>query len=181
MSKKISIVIITIILMCIMAKPVFAVETLGISVLSSKNNVDKGEEIEVTVKLSQGMQAADFYIEYNSEVLEYVETEELSSYIGNSNGKLIVSWFSADNKDRTEFKIKMKAKKAGDVQLKLVAENFATGDLEKPKGYDITYSADKKPTILPQAGSKYAFIIGNAVVAFAGLKVRSSLKKIKGV
>ena len=81
MSKKISIVIITIILMCIMAKPVFAVETLGISVLSSKNNVDKGEEIEVTVKLSQGMQAADFYIEYNSEVLEYVETEELSSYI----------------------------------------------------------------------------------------------------
>ena len=142
--KKAKIVVtllMVIMLSILMQSKVKAVGELGINVTSNKTKVENEAEVELTVKLSEGMQAADFYLEYDGSKLEYVsaENEEMSKYMGVNNGKLVVAWFSSSNEDKTEFKIKFKGKEAGETEIKLVPKGFATGKLEKPTSYKVTY------------------------------------------
>lgn len=101
---------------------------------SDKTNVKIGDEVNITLSISKGMQAADFTINYDSDLLEFK-----SASIGNNfynatlPGKIICSWF--DTKDTKEFNFIFVAKNEGVALFSTTTENFYDGNLNAASTY----------------------------------------------
>ena len=133
--KKIAILLIPIIFcMFIYSKPILAYN-LELILSSDKNTVNIGEEINVTLTLSKGMQAADFTINYDSNLLKF-ESSSLGKMFYNTNepGKISCSWF--DTKDTTSFTFKFIAISSGTATFTTTTENFYDGTLKSANSYN---------------------------------------------
>jgi len=140
-------VVLTVILLLIllMQTRVFA-NTLSISIITDRESYKKNDEVSVSVKWSQKMQAAGFTLYYDSNVLEFVSASIASPfYNSDTKGKISVNWASFDEVDSTSISFKFKAINDGKCTLKVTNPNaFANGNLETPTDYDIKTNGSKE-------------------------------------
>ena len=75
-SKVLKITILTlIIMMLIQVSLLAAVSTLKLDLTANKTKIKIGQEIKIKVSWNYGMQAADFYLDYDSEKLEFIKAD----------------------------------------------------------------------------------------------------------
>lgn len=137
-NKVLKITILTLIIIMFMQVSLLAVNTLKLDLTTSESKIKVGEKVKIKVSWNQGMQAADFYLIYDSKRLEFIEADISNDYINNKNaGQLRTAWFSMDDTDKTQIEYTFKAKKSGTVNLETNSESggFATGELRTPRNY----------------------------------------------
>ena len=113
--------------------------TLNLKIDTNKEKIKKGEEVNVTVSWSEGMQAADFSLKYDTNKLEYINCDLEEVFINNNieAGEIKTAWFSMDNEDKTKITYTFKAKKSGKAEFETITNGgFATGNLEIPSQYN---------------------------------------------
>lgn len=111
--------------------------TLTLDIKSDKKIVVVGEEVKITVLWDRGMQAADFSLLYDSELLEYVKADVSDDFINSQPNKVKTAWFSLNDEDKIQIQYTFKAKKSGKVEFSTVINGgFATGELELQENYN---------------------------------------------
>lgn len=136
-NKVLKILILALMIIFFMQLSVFA-NTLTLVISTNKQEVEIGEKFTVIVSWEQGMQAADFYLKYDSEKLEFIGADISDDYINSEQKEQIkTAWFSMDNTDKTKIEYTFKAKKSGTVEFETkINGGFATGELEVPNHYE---------------------------------------------
>ncbi|MBR6504213.1 MAG: hypothetical protein IKT41_00575, partial [Clostridia bacterium] len=137
--KKISMVVISILAILLIAGGVVNAATLTLKVTAEKE-VTVGGEITVTVDWTEGMQAADFILNYDKDKVEYVSSSIAEDYLTNdaSNGKVKVVWISLNDKDMTKITFTFKAKANGEAKFSTEIDGgFANGEMVSPDSYDV--------------------------------------------
>ena len=137
-NKLLKIFVLLFIFITILSSVILA-STLNLKIDTNKNQLKKGEEVNVIVSWSEGMQAADFSLKYDSKKLEYVSSDLEEVFINNDveKGELKTAWFSTEDKDKTEIKYTFKAIKSGKAEFETIINGgFANGNLEVPSEYN---------------------------------------------
>lgn len=112
--------------------------TLVLNISTNNEKAEIGDEIDVKVSWNQEMQAADFYLNYDSEKLEYVKCDIDDMFVNNEadKGELKTAWVSMDDTSKKEIQYTFKVKKSGTVTFTTkVYGGFATEELEIPDNY----------------------------------------------
>lgn len=123
-------------LISILQTNIFA-NTLRLDIKADKEEIKIGDEIKITVDWKTGMQAADFYLKYDSKKLEYVSSDLEEHFINNENGIVKTAWFSLDDVDKTEIEYTFRALKSGQAIFETeIKGGFATGNLRIPNKYE---------------------------------------------
>lgn len=132
--KKILTTIILILCFTLFNFNVVSAYNLELILSADKTDVKVGDTVTVTLTLSKGMQAADFTINYDSNLLKF-ETASLGKnfYSTKEPGKIICSWFDA--KDTTEFTFTFSAISSGTAKFTTTTENFYDGSLQAASSY----------------------------------------------
>ena len=175
---KISILVLTIIIF--MQITVFASRlTLNISI--DKQKIKKGDKFTVIVSWKEGMQAADFYLKYDSEKLKFIKTDISDEYINSEEkGQVKTAWFSLDNTDKTEIKYIFEAIDDGRVKFEtMINGGFATGDLEILNKYDEATLVIKILSNPIENLFKIIGIVIGTVIIFILIKVVINIKSEK--
>lgn len=187
-NKIFNITILTITILMFMQVTLLAVNTLKINLEADKDNIKIGEEVKVTVSWKQGMQAADFYLIYDSDKLEFIEADISDDFINNKNkGQLRTAWFSMDDTDKTQIEYTFKAKKSGTVNLKTSTESggFATGELRSPRNYkEANLTIEISNTPIMNIFKVIGIIIGVVIVfilirIIINIRIEKSKKKFR--
>ena len=113
--------------------------TLTLNMKVDKEEIKIGDEIKITVSWDKEMQAADFYLNYNSKKLEFVTCNVDELFVNNNaeEGKIKTSWVSLDDSNKTEIEYTFKVKKGGKAKFTTTIDGgFATGELEVPTQYN---------------------------------------------
>lgn len=135
--KKVLVILVILVLVFI---PVCAyADTLTLDIKTNNKNIEIGNEINVIVSWNKEMQAADFYLNYDSEKLEYLKSNIDDVFINNEkdNGVLKTAWFSIDDTTKTEIQYTFKIKKSGTANFTTkVYGGFATEKLGMPDNYE---------------------------------------------
>ena len=144
--------IITLMIIFIMQISIFASE-LTLNIKLNKEEVKQGDKIKVTVEWTEGMQAADFYLNYDADKLKFIEADIEDDYINSEEkGQVKTAWFSMDNNDKTKIEYTFKAKKSGTVEFSTkINGGFATGELKIPEKYNegsLKIEIAKQPLII---------------------------------
>lgn len=133
--KKILTSIILFLFIILLYFNVVSAYNLELILSADKTDVKVGDKVTVTLSLSQGMQAADFTINYDSNLLKF-ETASLGAnfYSTKEPGKIICSWF--DTKDATKFTFTFNAISSGTANFTTTTENFYDGNLQSASSYN---------------------------------------------
>lgn len=135
MKKAINIIFLLVILISITTS-VYAL-TLSLEVISNKEEVDVGEEIIVTVDWKDGMQAADFILNYDSKNFEFKNIDIEDIFYKVEDSKIKIAWVSLDDIDKTTINVTFKALKPGKANFSTeISGGFATGELVLPDNYE---------------------------------------------
>ena len=136
-NRVLKITILTLMIINLIQIAVFANE-LTLNISTNKTEVKEGDKIKVIVSWEQGMQAADFYLKYDSEKLKFIEADIEKDFINSeTEGQVKTAWFSADNTDKTQIEYTFKVKKSGTAEFETkINGGFATGELEIPNKYN---------------------------------------------
>ena len=111
--------------------------TLTLDLKTSANTISIDDEVIITVNWKEKMQAADFILEYDSQKLEFIESDIDENFTNTKDNQLLVSWFSNNNEDKTNMNFKFKAISEGGAEfVAKVSGGFATGNLEVPNNYE---------------------------------------------
>ena len=168
--KKISMVIIALVAILLIVGGVVNAAELTLKTTTDKKELSVGGEVVLTVDWTEGMQAADFILNYDKEKVEYVSSSIGNDYLTNdvTNGKVKVVWISLNDKDMTKVSFTFKAKAEGEAKFSTEIDGgFANGEMVSPDSYDVkTYGATavtlkatsdtKEPTPTPDATQKPA-------------------------
>jgi len=161
--KKISMVVVALLAVLLIVGGAVNAATLTLKVATNKKELKVGEEVIVTVDWEEGMQAADFILNYDKDKVEYVSSSIGDDYLTNdaANGKVKVVWISLNDKDMTKVSFTFKAKAEGEAKFSTEIDGgFANGEMVSPDSYDVkTYGATavtlkasaetKEPTATP--------------------------------
>ena len=143
-----------------------AVGKLTVKVLTDKNTYVIGDQVNVTVDWTQGMQAASFKLKYDANQLTFQSCSLGDSYYNaTTKGVVSVNWASLDDKDATQIKFVFTAKKVGETKLEVSDCTFATGNVEEPSSYEngsktITISPKLENIAITKAPTKTAYQVG---------------------
>lgn len=111
--------------------------TLKLNVTSNKENLNVGEEVVITIDWKDGMQAADFILNYDSKRFEFVSIDIDDIFYKVEDSKVKIAWVSLDDIDKTSINIIFKALKPGKANFSTeISGGFATGKLVLPDNYD---------------------------------------------
>ena len=136
MKKSVKIFILSIFFIFLITSNIFA-STLNLDLSTSSKKIKKNDEFEVTVDWKEGMQAVDFNVEYDNDKLEFIGMDLGDDFYNDEDGKVRISWFSAENEDKTSVKLKFKALKNGKTEIKTnVRGGFADRNLKRPDKYE---------------------------------------------
>ena len=138
--KKISMVMLALIAMLLVLEGVVNAAGLTLKVEADKKELTVGGEVIVTVDWTEGMQAADFVLNYNKEKVEYVSSSIGDDYLTNdaTNGKVKVVWISLNDKDMTKVSFTFKTKAEGEAKFSTEIDGgFANGEMVSPDSYDV--------------------------------------------
>ncbi len=119
--------------------------TLTLKTTADKKDLKVGETVTVTVDWQEGMQAADFILNYDSSKVEYQSSSIGDDYLTNdsANGKVKIVWISLNDKDMTKMTFTFKTKAQGTVKFSSKIDGgFATGEMVQPDSYDVTTYAE---------------------------------------
>lgn len=181
MKKKLSIIMgLALVLIFVLQINTFANTTLNLNINVDKEEVQVGEEIKVIVNWKEGMQAADFYLKFDSDKLEYIKSDIEDHFINLEDGVVKTAWFSIDDVDKTQIEYTFKALKSGTSTLTTeVNGGFATGNLRMPRNYE-----NGELTIKIQGNSLFyiiaVIVILIILIIFVTLKKKNiKSKKIK--
>lgn len=132
--KKIITTIILSIFIILLSFNIVSAYNLELILSADKNNVNVGDTVTVTLTLSKGMQAADFTINYDSNLLKFENTSlEKNFYNSQEPGKILCSWF--DTNDTVNFKFTFTAIASGTAQFTTSTENFYDSNLQAASSY----------------------------------------------
>lgn len=132
------------IIMLILLVSIFAplnvyANTLTLNISVNKKEIKVGDEIEIKVSWDKEMQAADFYLNYDSNKLEYIKSNIDDIFINNDaeENLLKTAWVSMDNTDKTDIEYTFKVKRGGQAKITTITNGgFSTGKLEVPNAYN---------------------------------------------
>lgn len=150
--KKV-LIILVILVLAVMPVCVYA-DTLTLNISTNDKNAEIGNEINVIVSWNQEMQAADFYLNYDSEKLEYLKSNIDDMFINNEKDKgvLKTAWVSMDDTNKTEIQYTFKVKKSGIANFTTkVYGGFATEELKIPDNYtegELAIKISRTPVII---------------------------------
>lgn len=172
-NKLIKTIILALMIILFMQIEIFA-NTLILNITTEKQEVKVGDKFKVIVSWDKEMQAADFYLKYDSEKVEYIEADIADDYINSEDkGQVRTAWFSMDNTDKTQIEYTFKAKKSGRVNFETSVDSggFATGNLQIPNRYkegNLTIEISQNPiiTVITIAG-----IIIIALIIFITVRI----------
>ena len=134
-NKLLHIIIVVLSILLLMPIAVFG-NTLLLNISTKKEKVKVGDEITIKVSWNEGMQAADFYLNYDAKKLEYRGANIADDYIHNEEGRVKTAWFSMDDTDKQEIEYTFKVKKSGTAEFSTqINGGFATGELKTPNQY----------------------------------------------
>lgn len=172
--KKIISIIFT--LMIIILNSVVYASTLNLEVTSNKEKVNVDEEIVVTIDWKEGMQAADFILNYDNKKFEFVSIDIEDKFYKIENSKLKIVWVSLDDTDKTSIDVTFKALKPGKANFWAeISGGFATGELVLPDNYNTGSTTVKVNGFTIE----YIIPIVIAVVVIIIIIVLVSTKKVK--
>ena len=139
MKKKfcfISIIVMLVMFFCV-NNSLAEVDTLKIDITTSNPDAKVDDIIDVYVNWKQEMQAADYLINFDSDILEFVSTDDIpeTNYNIIEPGKLRICWYGNDEK-MTGMTFKFKVLNEGDAKVSVVADAFGTENLEKPENIE---------------------------------------------
>lgn len=110
--------------------------TLDLNLKSNKDNIKKGEKVNIIVEWKEGMQAADFSLIYDNSALKFLSSD-IENFCKTSNNEIEVAWFSVDNTDKTSLNFEFEALKTGKTTLSTkINAGFADKDLNVPDNYN---------------------------------------------
>lgn len=133
-NKKIVIILLTFFTLIILQSLAFANE-LTLTISSDKEEIKVGDEIKVKVSWNEGMQAAEFELNYDTKKVQYIKSDIDDIYVSNyeKQGIIKTSWVSLENTDKTQIEYTFKIKKGGKLKFTTTTDGgFATGELEMP-------------------------------------------------
>lgn len=139
--KKISIMIMAVTVILLMIGGVVNAAGLTLKTITDKKELSVGEEVTVTVDWTDGMQAADFILNYDKAKVEYVSSSIGDDYLTNDKaaGKVKVVWISLNDKDMTKVTFKFKVIAEGEAKFTTEVDGwFANGEMVSPDSYDVT-------------------------------------------
>lgn len=134
--KKIKNIIILSIFMILLNLNIVSAYDLDLKLNANKTDVKVGDEVIVTLTLSKAMQAADFSINYDINLLNF-KSSSLNNNFYNSTkepGKILCSWF--DTKDTSTFTFTFTAISTGTAKFTTTTENFYDGNLKAASSYN---------------------------------------------
>lgn len=133
--KRIVTIIIVLLLVSIIYLNTVSAYNLELELSADKTDVKVGDEVTVTLNISKGMQAADFTINYDSNLLKF-KSGSLGSnfYNANTPGKVVFSWF--DTNDKNTFTFTFIAISSGVAEFSTTTENFYDGNLKSASSYN---------------------------------------------
>ena len=172
-------------MMLIQVSLLAAVSTLKLDLTANKTKIKIGQEIKIKVSWNYGMQAADFYLDYDSEKLEFIKADISEDYINiKEKNQIRTAWFSMDNTDKTEIEYTFKAKKSGTVNISTNSESggFATGELIRPINYkDANIVIEISNSLLSTIFKVIGILIG-VIIIFVLIKIIINIRinKFKG-
>ena len=142
-----------------------AVFAANANVTISSSEVDQGVEFDIiiTIKANDKIKGADFYLEYDPEIIEIV-----SGHWGGGGGQVqILSYLqSAELSDTLEIKLRAKAKKVGTTQLKYLVLNEDEGIIDSNvDDMNVTATAGSVTVKAPYVASKNNNLSSLKVVA----------------
>lgn len=133
--KKIITTIILLTFVILISFNVVSAYNLELVLSADKTDVKVGDEVTVYLTLSKGMQAADFTINYDSNLLEFKSTSlDNNFYTTKEPGKITCSWF--DTNDTNKFTFTFTAKSTGIAKFTTTTENFYDGNLQSASSYN---------------------------------------------
>ena len=173
--KRNKIYILTIVFIFLLMTNVFA-ETLKLTISSDKTEFKKNDEITIEVNWEQGMQAADYILNYDSKKLEFIESDVEDIFLDKKEeGKIRTAWFSLDDTDKTSIKYKFKVLKTGKLEFTANVEGgFANGEMQSPDNYE-----NGKLTIGKSNTLIIVIIVAIVIVAIIVLLMKKSKKRKK--
>ena len=133
--KKITIVLLLLIINIFIFSNVILAYNLELILSADKTDVKVGDKVTVTLSLSQGMQAADFSINYDNNLLQF-ESASIGKnfYTTKEPGKIMCSWF--DTNDTSKFTFTFVAIASGTAKFTTTTENFYNGNLQAASSYN---------------------------------------------
>lgn len=133
--KKITIVLLLLIISIFIFSNVILAYNLELILSADKTDVKVGDKVTVTLSLSQGMQAADFSVNYDSNLLKF-ESASIGKnfYSTKEPGKIMCSWF--DTNDTSKFTFTFVAIASGIAKFTTTTENFYNGNLQAASSYN---------------------------------------------
>lgn len=178
MKKAINIIFLLIILLTLTTS-VYAA-TLNLDVTSNKEKVNVDDEIIITIDWQEGMQAADFILNYDSNKFQFININIEDTFYKVEDNRIKIAWFSLDNTDKTSIDITFKAVESGKAKFETKIDGgFATGELVIPDNYN-TGSVSVKVNgivenyIIPVIIVAAIIII---IIALIGIKKKKSHKR----
>ena len=176
MKKSVKIIVLSIFFIFLITSNIFA-STLSLDLSTSSKKIKKNDEFEVTVDWKEGMQAIDFEVEYDDDKLEFIGMDLGEDFYNDDNGKVRISWFSAENEDKKSVKLKFKAIKNGKIELKTnVKGGFADGNLKSPEKYE---NGKLEVTVGNNNVIIIVSVIAVVLIVFIFIKNKSKKKKVK--
>lgn len=176
-NKILKILILVLMIILFMQIEIFASE-LTLNITTDKQEIKEGNKFTITVDWTEEMQAADFYLKYDSEKLKFIKADISEDYMNSEDkGTIKTAWVSLDDTNKTKISYTFKAKASGITEFKTeINGGFATGELKIPDKYKEGYLSIE---IGQQSfGVKALKIVLIVVIAF--VVIRILIKIIKG-
>jgi len=139
MKNKMKVMLILISLMIIIPMVTFA-STLTLKVIIDKTQYKVGDTVTATVDWTEEMQAASFVVRYDSDILEFKSSSVGEEYYNtDTEGEILVNWFSLNNRDLTNIKFEFKTLKTGNAEISINnVDGFSDGNMKAPTDYEFT-------------------------------------------
>ena len=135
--KKVINILTIIFVQLVLLETVVMAFTLKLNVTSNKENLNVGEEVVITIDWKDGMQAADFILNYDNKNFEFVNIDIDDTFYKVEDSKVKIAWVSLNDIDKTSINVTFKALKPGKASFSTeISGGFATGELVLPDNYD---------------------------------------------
>ena len=150
LKKRINIIIVfTLIILLLIKFNVFAVEVLILKTLTDKETYSVNDVVTVTIDWKNGMQAASYTINYDSDKLEFKSANIAESFYNSTKaGELKINWASMNEEDFTKMTFEFITIKKGNANISVSnVEAFADGNIVSPDKYDFSTYGKKEINI----------------------------------
>lgn len=142
--KKIIAILILILILILSSIAKISMAAFTANVTSNKNleNINIGEEITYTIKLTEEIVACNFDISFDTKVLEFVSSETSNLTAAMNNGKLSCVYVDISQTGTTDLKLKFKKISTGNANIEFTNIKF------RAKGQETSYTENDTKIVM---------------------------------